>query len=133
MPDAEHADIRACHRKACLLTMVQIYFLKKSFDTQKAERWFRERRISVQMVDLAKARIGRRELLSVAARVGGVFGLIDQESRAWKECPARYAAGEEAVLSALLENPARLRLPIVRNGNLATVGFAPEEWAGWAE
>ena len=50
--------------------MIQIYFYKKNFDAQKAERFFRERRVQVQMIDLSRAPIGRRELESVKARVG---------------------------------------------------------------
>lgn len=112
--------------------MIQIYFHKKDFDTQKAERWFRERRTQVQMVDLTRVKLGRRELEAVCRRVG-LMALVDTESTAWKECPARFAAGEEAVFAALLENPKRLKQPIVRNGNLATVGVKPEEWAAWVE
>lgn len=112
--------------------MIQIYFYKKNFDAQKAERWFKERRITVQMIDLARAKIGRRELDSVRAQVG-LDAMIDKEGNAWKECPARFAAGEDAVMNALSEDPRRLRLPIVRNGRQATVGYAPDVWAGWLE
>ncbi|MCL1964781.1 MAG: ArsC family transcriptional regulator [Firmicutes bacterium] len=110
--------------------MIQIYFYKKNFDAQKAERWFKERRIPVQMVDLARVKLGQRELQSVCARVG-LDALIDKEGSAWKECPARYAAGEEAVLRALAEDPRRMRLPIVRGGRLATIGFKPDQWEAW--
>lgn len=111
--------------------MIQIYFLKRNFDVQKAERWFRERKIPVQLVDLSRAKLGKRELESVRARVG-LDAMIDKDGVAWKECPARYAAGEEAILDALLADPRRLKLPIVRNGKLATVGYQPEEWAAWS-
>lgn len=110
--------------------MIQIYFYKKNFDAQKAERWFRERRVSVQMVDLAKVRMGKRELESVC-RCVGLSALIDAESRAWKECPARFASGDDIKIAALLDNPARIHLPIVRDGQKATVGYAPDEWASW--
>lgn len=112
--------------------MIQVYFLKKNFDTQKAERWFKERRVTVQMVDLSRAKIGKRELEAVRARVG-LDAMIDKESKAWKECPARFAAGEAAVMDALAADARRLRLPIVRDGKRATVGFCPDEWAGWLE
>jgi len=110
--------------------MIQIYFYKKNFDAQKAERWFKERRIPFQAVDLARARIGLRELESVRAAVG-LDAMIDKEGRPWKECPARYAAGEEAVLVALAEDPRRLKLPIVRSGKLAATGYRPEQWETW--
>ncbi|HIT68403.1 MAG TPA: ArsC family transcriptional regulator [Candidatus Aphodomonas merdavium] len=110
--------------------MIQIYFCKKNFQVQKAERFFKERRVPVQLVDLGRARLGRRELEAVKARVG-LDALVDREGAAWKECPARFAAGEEAVFNALLEDPRRLVLPIVRNGKEATVGYRPEEWERW--
>lgn len=112
--------------------MIQLYYLKKNFDVQKAERWFKERRVVYQLVDLSRAKLGRRELESIRACVG-LQAMIDREGNAWKECPARFAAGEDAVLNALLEDPRRLRLPIVRHGKRATVGFRPEEWATWLE
>ena len=110
--------------------MIQVYFYKKNFQVQKTERFFKERRIPVQLVDLSCARLGRRELGAVKARVG-LDALVDREGAAWKECPARFAAGEEAVFNALLEDPRRLVLPIVRNGKEATVGYRPEEWERW--
>ena len=110
--------------------MIQIYFYKKNFDAQKAERFFKERRVQAQMIDLGRVPMGRRELESVKARVG-LDALIDKEGTAWKECPARFASGEEAIFAALLENPKRLKLPIVRNRKLATVGYQPEEWEKW--
>ena len=110
--------------------MIQVYFYKKNFQVQKTERFFKERRIPVQLVDLSRARLGRRELEAVKARVG-LDALVDREGAAWKECPARFAAGEEAVFNALLEDPRRLVLPIVRNGKEATVGSRPEEWERW--
>lgn len=112
--------------------MIQIYFYKKNFDSQKAERWFKERKVQVQMVDLNRAKIGKRELESVRASVG-LDAMIDKEGNAWKECPARFSAGEEAILSALAEDPRRLKLPIVRDGKKATVGYQPEVWAAWLE
>lgn len=110
--------------------MIQLYFLKRGFDAQKAERWFKERRVQVQLVDLSHAKLGRRELESVKAQVG-LRALIDEESKAWKECPARFAREEGVLMDALLADPRRLRLPIARNGKLATVGYAPEVWAEW--
>lgn len=112
--------------------MIQIYFLKRNFDTQKAERFFRERGVPVQLVDLSRARLGRRELESVRQRVG-MDALIDTESRAWKECPARFSPDEGARLDALSQRPQCLRLPIVRDGKRATVGYRPEEWLTWIQ
>lgn len=112
--------------------MIQIYFYKKNFDAQKAERWFKERRVPFQMVDLARTKLGRREVETFRQAVG-LDALIDREGAAWKECPARFAAGEDAILSALAENPRRMALPIVRDGRKATVGYQPEVWAAWVD
>lgn len=110
--------------------MIQLYFYKKDFETQKAERWFTERRIPLAKVDLTRTKLGRRTLESMRPQVS-LDAMIDKEGAAWKECPARYAAGEDAILDALAADPRRLRLPIVRYGKLVTIGYAPEQWATW--
>ena len=111
--------------------MIQLYFYKKNFNTQKAERWFSERRIPVQKVDLTRAKLSRREL-DVFIRQTGLDALIDQESKAWKENPARYAGDPGAVIDALLKHPDLLMYPIVRSGNRAAIGYRPELWTEWS-
>ncbi|MDY5348172.1 MAG: ArsC family transcriptional regulator [Candidatus Ventricola sp.] len=108
---------------------LQIY-AGKGFDTQKAERFFKERRISYQRVDVLKYGIGRRELESVAAAVG-LDALCDRESKAFRESVIAYTQDRETILAGLLERPRLLRLPLVRNGRLATAGFCPEVWERW--
>lgn len=107
-------------------------FAGKGFDTQKAERFFKERRISYQRVDVLKYGIGRRELESVAAAVG-LDGLCDRESKAFRESVIAYTQNRETILSGLLEKPQLLRLPIVRCGRLATVGYCPQVWESWIQ
>ncbi|NLG23807.1 MAG: ArsC family transcriptional regulator [Clostridiales bacterium] len=109
---------------------IQIYALKKGFDVQKAERYFKERRIPYQFVDLSRHAMGLRELMSVAAQVG-VQALIDVDGKAYQEHYIGHLRDDEAILKELAARPALLRTPIVRNGRLATVGFAPDVWAGW--
>ena len=111
---------------------IQIYTLKKNFDTQKAERYFKERRISYQLVDLTRARMGKRELQSVADKVG-LDMLIDRKSKAFLESTIRFSTDPERIVEALCEDPRMLQLPIIRNGKLATVGYQPETWAAWTE
>lgn len=111
------------------MRVIQIY-AGKGFETQKAERFFKERRIPFQRVDVLKFGIGRRELESVRAAVG-LGALIDRESRAFLESPFRFSDDESLIFSALLENPRMLRLPIARNGKQTTVGYCPEAWADW--
>ena len=110
---------------------LQIY-AGKGFDTQKAERFFKERRIGYQRVDVLRFGIGKRELESVAAAVS-VEALCDRESKAFCESVIAYTQSRETILSGLLEKPQLLRLPIVRCGRLATVGYCPEVWAQWIE
>ena len=108
---------------------LQIY-AGKGFDTQKAERFFKERRISYQRVDVLKYGIGRRELESVAAAVG-LDALCDKDSKAWRESVLAYTQNKETILAGLCEKPQLLKLPIVRNGRLAIVGCCPDVWEKW--
>lgn len=108
---------------------LQIY-CGKGFDTQKAERYFKERRVAYQRVDVLKYGIGKRELESVAAAVG-LDALCDRDSKAFRESVVAYTQNRDAILSGLMEKPQLLRLPIVRCGRLATVGYRPEVWEKW--
>ena len=108
---------------------IQIYAVKKNFDQQKAERYFKERRVKFQAVDLIKTGISPGELKSVKNAVG-LDALIDETAP--DAALLRYLAYEEDKLEKLLENPRLLKTPIVRNGRQATVGYCPEVWQGWA-
>ena len=110
---------------------LQIY-AGKGFDTQKAERFFKERRIAYQRMDVLKYGIGRRELESVAAAVG-LEALCDRDSKAFRESVLAYTQSRETILSGLMEKPQLLRLPIVRNGKKSTVGVCPDVWEKWIE
>ena len=110
---------------------LQIY-AGKGFDTQKAERFFKERRIAYQRVDVLKYGIGRRELESVAAAVG-LDALCDRDSKAFRESVIAYTQSRETILAGLMEKPQLLRLPLVRNSKKATVGVCPDVWEKWIE
>ncbi len=110
---------------------LQIY-CGKGFDTQKAERFFKERRVAYQRVDALKFGMGRRELESVATAVG-LENLCDRDAKAWRESVLAYTQDRETILAGLAERPQLLRLPIVRSGRLATVGYCPDTWAQWIE
>ena len=97
---------------------IQIYGKKKCFDTKKAERYFKERRVKYQFIDLDRFGLGRRELDTVRAAVG-VEALIDEKDP------------DAARLDKLFEEPWRIKTPIVRNGKQATVGYQPDVWKGW--
>ena len=110
---------------------LQIY-CGKGFDTQKAERFFKERRVSYQRVDVLKYGIGKREIESVAAAVG-LDALCDKDTKAWRESVLAYTQSKDTILNGLMEKPQLLKLPIVRNGRLATVGYCPDVWEKWIE
>jgi arsenate reductase-like glutaredoxin family protein len=109
---------------------IQIYAGKKNFDTQKAERYFKERRIPFQSLDLKKHRLGEREIRLMLDAVG-MEKLIDREDKKVKEHPACYFDRAEMLIPAIQENPWLLKTPIVRNGNRITLGYAPEIWDKW--
>lgn len=107
---------------------IQIFGKSKCFDTKKAERYFKERRIKFQAVDLVKFGMSRGELQSVKNAVG-LENLVD-----WDNPDAaiiRYLAGEGDKLEKLLDNPRLIRTPVVRNGRQATVGYCPDVWKDW--
>ena len=110
---------------------LQIY-AGKGFDTQKAERFFKERRISYQRVDVLKFGIGKRELEGVVSAVG-LDAVCDKDSKAFRESVIAYTQNRDTILSGLMEKPQLLKLPLVRNGRLATVGYCPDMWEKWIE
>ena len=112
--------------------IVQIFGHKKCADTRKAERWFKERRQKIQLVDLREKGLSPGELKSVAAHVGGMDALIDREGAHYVEKGLRHSAPTLGRIEALLlEDPLLLKTPIVRRGAAATLGYRPEVWALW--
>ncbi|MCR4706979.1 MAG: ArsC family transcriptional regulator [Clostridiales bacterium] len=110
---------------------IQIY-CGKNFDTQKAERFFKERRVPYQRIDILKYGIGKRELESVAAAVG-LEALCDRDTKEFRESVVAYTQDRARILDGLRENPKLLRLPLVRCGKLATAGLMPETWQKWID
>ena len=109
---------------------IQLYISKKNFDVQKAERYFKERRIKVQVMDLKKHKLGEREIRRMISGIG-MEKLLDREDNRVKEHPACYYNQADMLVAAIQEAPWLLRTPIVRNGNKVTVGYQPEVWATW--
>ncbi|MEG0777361.1 MAG: ArsC/Spx/MgsR family protein [Oscillospiraceae bacterium] len=107
---------------------IQIFGKSKCFDTKKAERWFKERKIKYQSIDLIRYGISVGELKSVIASVG-LAGVIDDKARDVELL--QYLAYDEDKFNKLLENPALIKTPIVRNGKKATIGYCPEIWDKW--
>lgn len=110
---------------------IQIFGTKKCFDTKKAERYFKERGIKYQFIDMKEKGMSKGEYNRVKQAVGGLDAMLDEKCRD-KELLAlvRYLAEEDRD-EKVLENQKVLRTPIVRNGNLATVGYQPEVWKKW--
>ena len=107
---------------------IQIFGKNKCFDSKKAERWFKERRIKYQYIDAVKYGMSRGEFQSVKSAVG-FENLLDSDAPGAEEI--KYLAYQEDREEKLLENQKLLKTPIVRNGKKATVGYTPEIWAGW--
>ena len=110
---------------------IQIFGTKKSADTRKAERYFKERGIKFQSIDLKEKGLSKGELQSVMQAAGGLEALIDPDAKD-KDLLAliKYIAAEDR-LQKVLENQSVLRQPIVRNGKQASVGYLPEIWKSW--
>lgn len=108
---------------------IQIFGLSKSFDTKKAERWFKERRIKYQYIDLLAKGLSPREYQAVRRKVN-FDALVNTQCRAYEDLYMAYIT-PEAQEEKLLEHPELFRAPIVRNGKEATVGYCPEVWASW--
>ena len=109
---------------------IQIFMAKKNFNCQKAERWFKERGIRFQSIDLAKKGMSPKEFDSVASQVG-LMDMIDTENKKYAESAVRFMSDKTMIREQLLENPSLIKGPIVRNGRFATVGYCPEVWEEW--
>lgn len=110
---------------------VQIFGTKKCFDTKKAQRYFKERGIRFQFIDLKEKGMSKGEFNSVKQVVGGVDKMLNPKCRD-KDALAliQYIADEDKD-EKILENQQVLLTPIVRNGKKAAVGYQPEEWKSW--
>lgn len=110
---------------------IQIFGTKKSFDTKKAQRYFKERRIKVQFIDLKEKEMSKGELQSVMRAVGGIDAVIDPNAKNQDTVSLITYLAESQKFDKLLENQQILREPIVRNGQKATVGYCPDVWKTW--
>ncbi len=108
---------------------VQIFGRKDCSETRKAERWFKERRIAFQFIDLKEKGFSPRELEAVAKPIGW-DNLIDKESKRFKEKGLAFMT--PARIPKVLQDDSLLaKTPVVRNGSQATLGFQPEAWKTW--
>ncbi|ABS35746.1 MULTISPECIES: arsenate reductase family protein [Clostridium] len=109
---------------------IQIFGVKKCFDTKKAERYFKERKIKYQFIDLNIKGLSKGELQSIKSAVG-LNELINKDSREYKKTNIGSIRTDSVKEDLLLNNPKLYKTPIVRNGKKATVGYEPEIWKEW--
>ena len=107
---------------------IQIFGTGKCQDTRKAQRFFKERGMSFQFIDLKLKGISKGEFNSVRTAVG-IESLIDKEGKRYAERNLKYLTHN--IEDELLNDPLLFKTPIVRNGARATVGYAPDIWKGW--
>ena len=110
---------------------IQIFGTKKCFDTKKAIRYFKERNIKAQFIDLKEKGLSKGEYTKVKQAVGGLDAMLNPKCKD-QDTLARiqYAVDDEKDAN-VLANQQVLKTPIVRNGAKATVGYVPEVWKTW--
>ena len=110
---------------------IQIFGTKKWNDTKKAERFFKERGIKYQFIDMKEKGMSKGEFTSVAQVNGGLENMINWEGRD-KDTLAlvKYIADEDK-MTKVLENPQVIKTPVVRNGKQSTLGYQPNVWKSW--
>jgi len=111
---------------------IQIFGVKKCFDTKKAERYFKERKIKYQFVDLTMFGLSKGELQSVKAALG-LNNLVNKTANNYKTLNMDHIISESGKEEMLLNNPSLYKTPIVRNGKQATVGYVPVVWVSWED
>jgi len=110
---------------------IQIFGKAKCFDTKKAERYFKERGIKYQLVDIIRYGLSKGEYQSVKNALGSMEALIDEKSKEYEANYIKYLANKEDIEASLQENPGMFKTPIVRSGKKATIGYKPEVWKLW--
>ena len=110
---------------------IQIFGKSKCFDTKKAERYFKERRIKYQYVDLLRYGLSGKEFDAVLRGIGGIDELIDWQNKSDDVSLLRYMEDKTAKEDKVYDDPRLMRTPIVRNGKHVTVGYCPEIWGSW--
>jgi len=111
---------------------IQIFGTKKCNETKKAQRYFKERGIKFQFIDMNEKEISKGEFRSVSQAVGGINAMINGNCKNKDALALVKYISEDEREEKLLANQQVIKTPIVRNGKQATVGYAPEVWKGWS-
>lgn len=111
---------------------IQIFGVKKCFDTKKAERYFKERKIKYQLIDLKEKEMSKGEFNNII-RVIKVNDLINEKSKDYAKSNLSNIRSNDTKAEILFKNQQLLKTPIVRNGKDATVGYDIEKWNKWIE
>lgn len=110
---------------------VQIFGTSKCFETKKAQRYFKERGIKCQFIDLKEKGFSMGELNSVLRAVGGIEKLVNPNCKDQEALALITYINPEAKIDKLIENQQVIQTPVVRNGSKATVGYVPDVWKSW--
>ena len=110
---------------------IQIFGTKKCNDTKKAERFFKERGIRYQFIEMKEKGMSKGEFISVAQANGGLENMINWEGKDQGTLALIKHIADEDRLEKILENPSVIKTPVVRNGKQSTLGYQPEVWKGW--
>ena len=110
---------------------IQIFGTKKNFDSKKAERYFKERGIKYQFIDMKEKGLSKGEFQSVCKAIGGYNKLIDTDCKDKDLLALITYIAEEDKAEKILENQSIIKVPVVRNGKQATVGYQPEIRKSW--
>lgn len=99
---------------------IQVIGTKKCKNSQKTERFFKDRSISFHFADLKERGISPGELQKIAAG-RDPEDLINTESKIYKKKNFQYMDFDP--IEEILENPELLVTPIIRSGNRVIIGF----------
>lgn len=112
---------------------IQIFGTKKCFDTKKAQRYFKERNIAFQFIDLKEKPMSKGEFQSVMQSVGGIEAMVNKEGKEKDLLAMLNYLSIEDQQEKIFENQSLLITPIVRNKKKATVGYCPQHWKDWEQ
>lgn len=110
---------------------IQIFGTKKCNDTKKAQRFFKERGIKFQFIDMRDKGMSRGEFTSVAQANGGMENMLDPDCKDQDTLALIKYLADDYKLEKILDNPQVIRTPVVRNGKQSTIGYQPDVWKKW--